>query len=115
VDSDEIRIVDTEEMLDEILLLPRVLLYKHSTRCGTSLRAMLEVERFARAEADVPVYGIDVLQQREISGMAAERLGIAHQSPQAILLLHGRPAWHASHSGITVAALSVAATETLSD
>ena len=115
MDSDEIRAVDTEETLDEILLLPRVFLYKHSTRCGTSLRAMQEVERYARAEPDIPVYGIDVLRQRGISGMAAERLGIAHQSPQAILLLHGKPAWHTSHSGITAAALSTAAMEAVSD
>jgi len=115
VDSDEIQTVDTEETLDAVLLLPRVLLYKHSTRCGTSLRARQEVERYARAEPEIPVYGIDVLRQREISGMVAERLGIIHQSPQAILLLHGQPAWHASHSGITVAALSAAASEALSD
>ena len=115
MDSDEIRNVDGEATLAEVLRLPMALLYKHSSRCGTSLRAMLEVERFARAEADIPVYGIDVIRQRRISGEAAERLGVRHQTPQVILIRQGRPAWHASHSYITAKALSAATAEQVSD
>jgi len=108
MDSDEIRAVETEAALDEILRLPRVLLYKHSTRCGSSRRAMLEVERFARAAPGIPVCGIDVIRHREISDQAATRLGVEHQSPQVILIEEGRPVWSASHFHITAESLEEA-------
>ena len=115
MDSDEILGVDSEEALDEVLRLPQALLYKHSTRCGTSVRAILEVERFARGKADVPVFGIDVIRQRSISDLAAQRLGIGHESPQVILLRDGYAIWHTSHFRVTAAALSAAIAEQVSD
>jgi bacillithiol system protein YtxJ len=36
----------------------------------------------------------------------AARLGIRHETPQAILLRDGRPVWSASHFRITADALS---------
>ena len=115
MDSDDILGVDSEEALDEVLRLPRALLYKHSTRCGTSARAMLEVERFARGETDVPVFKIDVIRQRGISDLAAQRLEIGHESPQVILIRDGRATWHASHFRVTAAALAAATAEQVSD
>jgi len=115
MDSDEVLGVDSEEALDEVMRLPRALLYKHSTRCGASVRAMREVEQFARGEADVPVFGIDVIGQRRISDLAAQRLGIGHESPQVILIRDGRAAWHTSHFRVTAAALSAATAEPVSD
>ena len=56
--DDEIRFLDTPEGLDEVLRMPAALLYKHSTRCGTSLRALIQVERFSRDRPEVPVFGI---------------------------------------------------------
>ena len=114
MDSDDILSVNSEEALDDVLRLPLALLYKHSTRCGTSMRAMLEVERFARSRRDIPVYGIDVIRQRGISDQAARRLGIGHESPQVILIRDGHAMWHASHFRVTAAALAAAA-EQVSD
>jgi len=109
MDSEDILSLDSEEALDEVLLLPRAVLYKHSTRCGTSLRAMLEVERFSRSQREVPVYGIDVIRQRGISDLVARRLEIGHESPQVILVQEGQAMWHASHFRVTAAALAAAA------
>ena len=108
MESEGIRFVETEDALDEATSLPVALLYKHSTRCGTSLRALREVERFACAEPDVPVFGIDVIRHRDVSDRAAERLDVTHQSPQVVLVRSGRPVWNASHSRITAAALAEA-------
>lgn len=108
MDSEGIQFVETEEALDEATSLPLALLYKHSTRCGSSLRALREVERFASAEPEVPVFGIDVIRHREVSDRAAERLDVAHQSPQALLVRSGRQVWNASHSRITAAVLAEA-------
>ncbi len=55
---------------------------------------------------DVPVYWVDVKGQRPLSREIAGRLGITHESPQAILLRRGTPVWHDSHSGVTAAAIA---------
>jgi bacillithiol system protein YtxJ len=104
--GESIRFLDTEAALDEAMSLPLALLYKHSTRCGTSRRAMVEVERFACAQPEVPVFGIDVIRHRDISDRAAARLEVTHQSPQAVLLRSGIPVWTASHWRITAAVLA---------
>lgn len=115
MDSDDIRPLETEDALEEVLSLPQALLYKHSTRCGTSLRALLEVERFAHANADIPVYRIDVIRQGDLSRRAASRLQVEHQSPQIILIRKGEPIWSVSHYRITADALSAALSEAVSD
>jgi bacillithiol system protein YtxJ len=111
MDGDNIRFLDSDAALDEALELPRAFLYKHSTRCGTSLRALMEVERFARSGTEIPVFAIDVVRHRSLSNEAAVRLGVRHQSPQAILIEEGTPVWHASHSSITATTLEEKAQE----
>jgi bacillithiol system protein YtxJ len=108
MESEGIRFVETEDALVEATSLPLALLYKHSTRCGTSMRALREVERFARAVPEVPVFGIDVIRHRDLSDRAAERLDVTHKSPQAVLVRSGRSMWNASHSRITAAVLAEA-------
>jgi bacillithiol system protein YtxJ len=44
---------------------------------------------------------ITVQSHRYLSEEAAARLGIRHETPQAILLREGRPVWSASHFRIT--------------
>ena len=107
--EERIRFIESAEELDEALSQPAALLFKHSTRCGTSRRALEEVQRYARGEDAVATYGIDVIRHRGLSLEAAERLGIRHESPQAILLRGGAPAWHASHHRISADALRAAA------
>ena len=78
----------------------RFLLFKHSTRCGTSLRAYREVEEFEVTGGSVPVYLLDVIAERDLARELAERLGVRHASPQVILVSGGRPVWSASHGQI---------------
>jgi bacillithiol system protein YtxJ len=115
MDGRDILSLDSEEALDEVMLLPMAVLYKHSTRCGTSVRALLEVERFSLGQPEIPVYGIDVIRQRGISDLVARRLDIGHESPQVILVRDGHATWHASHFRVTAAALAAAIAEKVSD
>ena len=48
---------------------------------------------------------VTVQSHRSVSDHAAARLGIRHETPQAILLRDGRPVWSASHFRITADAL----------
>ncbi len=54
----------------------------------------------------MPVYLVDVLAQRPLSQAIAARLGIRHESPQAIVLRQGKAVWDASHFAITAKEVS---------
>lgn len=86
----------------------QVWIFKHSLTCPISGAAWAEFRRFA---ADQPqdhgtVFAVIELQYaRPVSNAVAERTGVQHQSPQAILLREARVAWHASHYDIDATAL----------
>lgn len=72
--------------------------FKHSTRCGTSLHALDRVEQQGDALTEkADCYYLDLLNYRAISNAIAEEWAVPHQSPQAILLKDGKVAYHASH------------------
>jgi len=102
--------VRDEAGLEALRAAPRAVLFKHSTRCGTSAWALRQVESYEREPGAAPVYLLDVVADPALARLAAERLAIPHESPQAILVVEGRPAWHASHGGITREALVAATT-----
>lgn len=80
-------------------------LFKHSTRCPVSYDAYDQVQRFALAHPDVTVWMVDVVAGRAVSRFIAGATGITHQSPQIIVLAGGEVRWHASHYGISSAAI----------
>ncbi len=84
-----------------------VLLFKHSRTCGISCEALDELHtHLAESGAKAAYKVITVQSHRRISDSAAERLGIRHETPQAILLRDGRPVWNASHFRITATELA---------
>ena len=103
--------IETEEQLSEILDASRerpVLIFKHSTMCPISSNAHREVERFLEDTPD-PAFGVGkvvVQTARKVSNSVAERLGIEHESPQAIVVRDGKVVWDASHYAITKKALA---------
>ena len=91
--------------LDSLLAAPLAVLYKHSPICPTSDVAYEEMRAFLRSR-DVPVYVVDVIQHRPLSRALAERIGVRHASPQAIILRAGVVAWHRSHYDIQAEAMT---------
>ena len=94
----------TDADLDHLLAAPLAVLYKHSPICPTSDAAYEEILEFRRHRA-VPVYMVDVIQHRPLSRALAERIGVRHASPQAIILRDGVAAWHRSHYEIRAEAM----------
>ena len=92
--------------LDAAFAEPLFLLLKHSPACPISNGVRLEVEAFAAERSDLNVGMIDVIDARQISQAVAERTGIQHESPQALLLKDGRVVWHENHWRITAARLT---------
>jgi monothiol bacilliredoxin len=91
--------------LDSLLAAPLAVLYKHSPICPTSDVAYEEMRAFLRHRT-VPVYMVDVIQHRPLSRALAERIGVRHASPQAIILREGVVAWHRSHYEIRAEAMT---------
>jgi bacillithiol system protein YtxJ len=84
-----------------------VLLFKHSRTCGISCEALDELHaHLERGRVDAGYKMITVQSHRRVSDTVAERLGIRHETPQAILLRDGEPVWSASHFRITAAELT---------
>jgi bacillithiol system protein YtxJ len=83
-----------------------VLLFKHSRTCGISAEALDELHAHVAENGGKASYKVITVQShRRLSDSAAERFGIRHETPQAILLRDGRPVWNASHFRITAATL----------
>ena len=75
-----------------------IVLLKHSTTCGISSGVYREVGLVA---SDVNVVVIQT--HRDISNAIADRTGLRHESPQAIILKDGKAVYHASHYDIEAA------------
>jgi bacillithiol system protein YtxJ len=94
-----------EAVISESRVRP-VLLFKHSRTCGVSHEALDELHAHVEQSLHGALYRVITVQShRRVSDHAAERLGIRHETPQAILLRGGRPIWNASHFRITAEAL----------
>ncbi|MCX7028777.1 MAG: bacillithiol system redox-active protein YtxJ [Spirochaetes bacterium] len=70
------------------------LVYKHSTACPVSAEAAREVAGLA---TDLPVYQVNVREQRDLSNWFAAEYAVIHQSPQLILVRGGKAVRSWSH------------------
>jgi bacillithiol system protein YtxJ len=103
--------ITTRSDLDAVTALPMALLLKHGATCPISAHAREEVSAFAADRPELPIYMLEVTEHRSLSEAAAKELGVAHESPQAVLLHDGEPVWHAEHFDISRRALTAAISE----
>ncbi len=98
-------VTDLEAAITESRERP-VLLFKHSRHCGVSCEALDELHAHIEAAGGDTAYKIITVQtHRPVSDAAAQRLGVRHETPQALLLRDGKVIWNASHFRITVTEL----------
>jgi monothiol bacilliredoxin len=98
---------DLDDLLEQSKTDP-VLIFKHSTQCSISGEVQREFLDFVAKAPDLKAVVIRVIESRRLSDAVAERLGVRHESPQALLIKDGRVVWHASHWSITSEALVAA-------
>src|SRR5215831_11486256 len=98
---------DLEQLLDKSKTDP-VIIFKHSTQCPISTQAYEEFIDFAEGARNLICGVMLVIENRRLSNAIAERFGIRHESPQALLIKDGRVVWHASHWSITSDSLTEA-------
>ncbi len=91
-----------ESQLDELIQrsnnVPQVI-FKHSTRCGTSSMVLSRLERSAAPQA-VDFYFLDLIRYRDISNRISEKFAVYHESPQILLIKNGECMYDESHMGI---------------
>jgi bacillithiol system protein YtxJ len=100
-----VKIIDAksfEEMADRSKERP-VIIFKHSLTCPISATAY---DQMTEIECEIAL--IEVQRARELSREIENRLGVAHESPQVIVLRNGQVVWNASHFKITAKAVAEA-------
>ena len=91
-----------------------VLIFKHSRSCGTSAYAFDELRDHLQQAASTARYAVVTVQtHRALSVDVATRLGVRHETPQALLVVDGRVVWQASHYRVTADAIAKAITSHL--
>lgn len=88
-----------EEAVD-ISIHRKVLIFKHSTRCGISSMVLRQFEKTFQPDEHSVLYFLDLLRHRDISNAIAERFNVTHQSPQILVIENGSCTRHASHHQI---------------
>lgn len=95
----EIKNTETIEKLDAMSETQAVLIFKHSTRCFISSKALQKLQGEwdkANSSSLVPFF-VDVVARRNVSNALANHYGVRHESPQALLIHKGKCIYHASH------------------
>jgi bacillithiol system protein YtxJ len=99
------QIADFETLLAQSTTRP-LLLFKHSYTCGTSAEALDELIDHLNGKALDARYAIVMVQtHRDVSNAISTRLGVRHETPQALLIQNGRVVWSASHFRVTGSAV----------
>ncbi|MCH5686393.1 bacillithiol system redox-active protein YtxJ [Niabella sp. W65] len=75
------------------------LIFKHSTRC--SISSVIKNRLYKNALPDgIDFYYLDLIANRPVSNKIADQYGIAHESPQILLIKDGKCIFDESHSAI---------------
>jgi len=99
---------ELESALARSLVLP-VVIFKHSPTCGISAQAFESIAEWLSAETPAAdFYVVPVGASRALSTAIAQRFQIRHESPQALLIDHGKVAWHGSHFRATAESIRAA-------
>jgi bacillithiol system protein YtxJ len=102
-----------ERLLSESHARP-VLLFKHSRTCGISAEALDEllvhVNGHGRDNGSATYAVVTVQTHREVANAVTRKLGVRHETPQALLVLGSKVVWSASHFRVTARAVADALT-----
>ncbi|MDQ2720876.1 MAG: bacillithiol system redox-active protein YtxJ [Bacteroidota bacterium] len=98
-----------EDIISNSNVKPQVI-FKHSTRCSISGMAKNRLDKKEQPEG-IDFYFLDLIKHRNISNKISIDFHIPHQSPQVLVINHGKCIYDESHSGITMEDIVASATE----
>ena len=99
-------IQDLESIKNESFQEP-VMIFKHSTRCGTSALVKNKLERNWNSDETngLKTYYLDLIRYRDISNLIESEFGVYHESPQVLMIRDGKAFFNASHFYISYPAI----------
>jgi bacillithiol system protein YtxJ len=110
--------IERVDELDRLIVASQaqpVLLFKHSYTCGISAEALDELISHLNADiVDVRYAIVTVQTHRDVSNAVSTKLGVRHETPQALLVRDGRVVWSASHFRVNAEELTKALRANLS-
>jgi bacillithiol system protein YtxJ len=96
--------LENEAQIDKIIAdseqKPQVI-FKHSTRCSISSMAKNRLDK-KNAPEGINFFYLDLIQFRKLSNKIAADFHVTHQSPQVLVIDHGKCIYDESHSGISM-------------
>ena len=101
---------ELDRLLSESHTRP-LLVFKHSYTCGISAEAIDELiehlndELHTTTEIDPRYAMVTVQTHRDVSNAISKKLGVRHETPQALLIRNGKVVWAASHFRVTADAV----------
>ena len=97
-----------DEIVEKLEDGNQLLIFKASPRCFTSLIIEKKFDEWylENKSDNLKLIKVNVITQRPLSNLIAEKYKIGHESPQLIWLDHNENViWHGSHHSITVEVL----------
>ncbi|MEL7119595.1 MAG: bacillithiol system redox-active protein YtxJ [Bacteroidota bacterium] len=95
--------------IDEISTSKPVVIFKHSTSCGTSAFAKHGMEaEWDFEDADLDFFYLDLLRYRSVSNEVASHYSVVHQSPQILLIKDGKAIYDTSHFNVNIGSIKKA-------
>jgi len=97
-----------DEIVEQLAEGNQLLIFKASPRCFLSLMVERSVDKWylENKRDNLKLVKVNVVTQRPVSRMIADRYKIVHESPQLIWLDHSEKViWHGSHNLITAEVL----------
>jgi bacillithiol system protein YtxJ len=77
------------------------IIFKHSTRCGTSRMVLKQFERnYIFSENEIDIYYLDLITYRDVSNKIESQFNVFHESPQLLVVKNGVVVAHSSHGAI---------------
>lgn len=93
--------ISTIQQFDELVCSNEKFIFlKHSTTCPISHAAYTEFLAFDSAYENIPLYYLQVQNDRELSNYIADKTSIKHESPQLFIFEHGKAVFNTSHFSI---------------
>jgi bacillithiol system protein YtxJ len=74
-----------------------VVIFKHSSRCGTSHMVLGRLERAGDILQGTKLYFLDLLRHRDVSSMIENIFSVEHESPQLLVIRRRQAVLHLSH------------------
>ncbi len=90
------------EILEKSEIHP-VIIFKYSSECGSSTRLSNALEKaITEKKVTAPIYIVVVQEHPALSQKIAEHFSIQHESPQILIVNHGKVTYSADHDNINL-------------